>query len=102
MNKKTGEIKVDGELTTTEFIGLDIDKMPTEYAELSMFKSIPVVFILGYQLGLGNLIKTLGVKVKRMRQVPPNLSQPPCYSFSDESILVPKHHKARLYGVSWS
>ena len=48
-----------------EFIGLDVTKIPKEFAEFSLFgKEIPIVFILAYQLGLGNLLKTLNVNYK--------------------------------------
>lgn len=53
-----------------DFLGIDTTKAPHDYAELSMYgKAIPLVYILGYQLGLGNLLKTLGVDYLRVKRV---------------------------------
>lgn len=48
-----------------DFIGLDTTKMPSDMVEISLFgKDVPIVLVLGYQLGLGNLLKTLKVPYK--------------------------------------
>lgn len=45
-----------------EFLGLDTSKKPTDCADVSMLrKHIPLGVLLGYYLGLGNLLKTLKV-----------------------------------------
>lgn len=50
-----------------ELLGLDINRRPLEFAEVKIFsKAVPVVLVLAYQVGLGNLIKTLKAKVKRL------------------------------------
>lgn len=54
--------------TLEAFLGLPLDKKPVEIAEVDIFgKTIPVGFILAHQIGLGNLIATLGVEVRRVR-----------------------------------
>lgn len=53
-------------MTLEQFIGIDVNEVPVEYAEVNIFgKSIPIVLLLGYHLGFGNLMKTLGVKPRR-------------------------------------
>ena len=52
--------------TLFEYLHLTGDKLPLEYAEVNIFgKKIPLVFILGYHLGLGNLLKTLKLNPRR-------------------------------------
>ena len=47
--------------TIESIIGLDESKSPVEIAEVGIFgKEIPVGFVLGYHIGIGNLLKTLG------------------------------------------
>lgn len=49
--------------TIEDIIGLDMAKSPMEVAEVGIFgKEIPVGFILAHHIGLGNLLKTLGVE----------------------------------------
>lgn len=46
-----------------EFLGLDLSKKPTDCADVSMLtKHIPLGVLLGYYIGLGNLLKTLNVE----------------------------------------
>ena len=46
-----------------EFIGLDTSSAPKDCADLIVVsKNIPLGFVLGYYVGLGNLLKTLDVK----------------------------------------
>lgn len=53
-------------MSLEEFIGIDINNLPVEYAEVNIFgKNIPLVLILGHHLGLGNLLKTLNLKPRR-------------------------------------
>ncbi|MBE0438354.1 MAG: hypothetical protein IBX57_01110 [Gammaproteobacteria bacterium] len=48
-------------------IGLDLTKAPVEVADLKVFSaSIPLGFVLSYYLGIDNLIKNIGAKVKRV------------------------------------
>ena len=50
-----------------DLFGLDILKRPIEFVELKLFsKAVPIVLVMAYQVGLGNLIKTLGASVKRL------------------------------------
>lgn len=47
--------------TIETILGLDPSRVPVEVAEVGIFgKEIPVGFILGHHIGLGNLLKTLG------------------------------------------
>lgn len=50
-----------------ELFGFDVNKRPIEFVEVKLFsKAVPLVLLLGYEIGLGNLIKTLGATVKRL------------------------------------
>lgn len=50
-------------------LGLDAEREPVEYAEVKLKgKNIPVGILLGYQLGLGNLLKTSGCKFRREKR----------------------------------
>lgn len=54
--------------TLEDYLGLPLERKPVEIAEVDIFgKTIPVGFILAHQVGLGNLIATLGVEVRRVR-----------------------------------
>ena len=62
---KSGMVSIG---TLEEFLGLPLDKKPVEIAEVDIFgKTLPVGVILAHQIGLGNLIATLGVDVRRVR-----------------------------------
>ena len=53
-------------MTLEQFIGIDVNLAPVEYAEVNIFgKNIPLILMLGHQLGFGNLLATLGVKPRR-------------------------------------
>ena len=46
-----------------DFLGIDVSKKPTDCADVSMLrKHIPLGVLLGYYIGLGNLLKTLKVE----------------------------------------
>lgn len=83
------------------FLGLDVEKQPLEYAEVKLMgTAIPVVFLLGYKIGLGNLIKTTGVKIRRLpRRGKGNIfaeHEFPVY-FEDEILVFDKRdRKAEL------
>ena len=52
--------------TLEEYIGLNINAAPVEYAEVNIFgKSIPLILLLGHHIGFGNLLKTLKLKPRR-------------------------------------
>lgn len=55
--------------TIEDVVGLDKSKRPVEMVEVGIFGSdIPLAMILGHHIGLGNLIETLGSKVRRERK----------------------------------
>lgn len=93
MDDKTGQIILkDHHTTLLEFLGLGEDrKVPQDYAEIKMFgKPIPLAFILGYQIGLGNLLKTLDVKYERLTTVPSEMSSTHLIlRFKDEVLAIP-------------
>ena len=52
--------------TLEQYIGLNINIAPVEYAEVNIFgKSIPLILLLGHHIGFGNLLKTLKLKPRR-------------------------------------
>lgn len=52
--------------TLEELIGLNIQTLPVEYADVNIFgKNVPLVLMLGHHLGFGNLLKTLKLKPRR-------------------------------------
>jgi hypothetical protein len=62
--------------------GIPRAKRPVEIAEISIFaKAIPIAFVLGYHLGLGNLIATLGTSVRRV-------AKRERYELSDDEFIV--------------
>lgn len=67
---KDGAIHEKGKVTDLlTFLDVDTSKAPDDYAEINLYgKNIPLVCILGYHLGLGNLLKTLGVDYLRVRK----------------------------------
>lgn len=79
--------------TLEEFIGYDMKKAPLELAEVNIFgKSIPLVAILGYHLGLGNLMKTLKLKPRRVARKSRYDLAPDEYAipFKDEVLIFNK------------
>lgn len=93
MDNVNGMLTVNNqEISLLKLLGLsEGKKVPQDYAEIRMFgKPIPLVYILGYQMGLGNLLKTLKVDYQRLSVVPSNLHDTHLViRFKDESILVP-------------
>lgn len=84
--------------TLEEFIGLDMSLMPTEFAEVNIFgKNIPLVLILGYHLGLGNLMKTLKVSPRReARNKRLNLEEGEyAIKFKDEVLIFNRLHNKK-------
>lgn len=75
----------------TQFFNFDWTKQPTDYAEIRILgKKVPLGIILAYHIGLGRLIKTAGVNVKRLergRKHPPLTANEFAIKFDDE-ILV--------------
>lgn len=55
--------------TLPDILGLDRSKAPLEVAEMSVSnKILPVGLVLGYQMGLSQLLQTLGCEVVRLRR----------------------------------
>lgn len=49
-----------------DIMGMDISKSPIDMLEVNISgKTLPLVFVLGYYLGLGNLLKTIGAQFDR-------------------------------------
>lgn len=82
-------------ISLEEFLEIDLEKAPEDYVELDVYgKSIPMVLILGYQLGLGNLLATLKVNYLRQAKVTDELYKTHLIvRFRDEYILIPKRDK---------
>lgn len=58
------DIKNIGTIET--ILGFPVSKMPVDMAEISLFgEPLPLVFVLGYFIGLGNLLETVKAKVTR-------------------------------------
>lgn len=54
------------DMTLEKMLGIDNTKLPLEYAEVDIFgRAIPIVLILGYHIGFGNLLETLKIKYRR-------------------------------------
>lgn len=73
-----------------EYLHLTGDKLPNEYAEVNIFgKKIPLIFILGYHLGFGNLLKTLKLNPRREARGTRYKLEKDEYEirFSDESLI---------------
>lgn len=52
--------------TFEKIMGMDISKAPTDMLEVNISgKTLPFVFVLGYYLGLGNLLKTINAQFDR-------------------------------------
>lgn len=61
----SGKVESLGDIP--RFLGMESSKRPVEYAEVRLMGTpVPVVFLLGYKIGLGNLIKTTGVTCRRL------------------------------------
>lgn len=71
LTKDDNPVLLDGagetiNMTLEEFIGLNVNLAPSEYAEVNIFgKSVPLVLLLGHHIGFGNLLTTLNVKPRR-------------------------------------
>lgn len=63
----TEKLDVISELGSFErLMGMDISKSPIDMLEVNISgKTLPLVFVLSYYLGLGNLLKTIGAKFER-------------------------------------
>ena len=73
-----------------EYLNLDSTVTPIEYAEARIFsKNIPVGIVLGYKLGLSNLIEMLGAEVRRVGAGQRMNLQSHEYAihFSDETLI---------------
>lgn len=90
MDKKNGLIKVVDSIQSIEnFLNINLDKAPSDYIEVSLLgKTVPVIFLMGYWIGLGNLLKTLAVSYTRVKQVPTELKEGYlAVRFKDETLL---------------
>ena len=79
-----------------EFIGVDIFTAPVEYANCSVYgKPIPVVILLGIELGLDKLMKLLKVNPKRLETGTKIKLLPDEYSivFNDETLVFNRENK---------
>lgn len=76
--------------TFESFLGLDITKSPLDMLDINISgKTLPIVFVLGYYLGLGNLLTTIGAKFER-HQKGKRLSiedQQFAIKFADETLV---------------
>lgn len=93
MDPSNGLIEVDKVIyTLEEFLGIDTTKAPIDYAEIDLYgKSIPLVYILGYQIGLGNLLATLKISYLRESKVTDELLKSHiAIKFKDEYLVVKK------------
>ena len=82
--------------TIENFLGIDTSKQPIEFVEVKIFsKAVPLVLPLAYQLGLGNLIKTLKCKVTRLAPRSHYTLQPFEYqiNFRDEKLIFDKRDR---------
>lgn len=77
-----------------DFLGLPSDSEPVEYAEVGLMgKSIPVGILLAYRIGLGNLLKTSGVKFRRNprgQRINPIQDDEFGVRFEDETLVFSK------------
>lgn len=83
------------------FLGLDTGTEPVDYAEVGiMGKAIPLAVLLGYRVGLGNLLKTSGVKFRRIprgQRTDPIKDDEFGVRFEDETLVFSKQdQKAAL------
>ena len=96
--KKDKDIEILGDVDAV--FGIDNSKAPVEIAELSMFsKNIPLAFILGYSLGLMQLIKRLNAAYRRVPKGGQLNLEPNEYTvrFSDETLVFRKdQYKAAM------
>lgn len=80
--------------TLTDLLGIDTSRAPVEAAEMTVAnKVLPVGFVLGYQLGLSELIRLLGAEVSRHRRGERLSVGPDDYTlvFQDEVLVFSKH-----------
>jgi hypothetical protein len=85
---KLGEVQ-----TFEDFIGIDIEKAPVEFAELKVLgRTIPMGIILGYELGLERLMKLLRVVPRRVQAGTRVNLEAHEYSivFADETLVFSK------------
>ena len=74
-----------------EFLGVDTTKAPQDYAEMVIYgKTIPLVYLLGYRIGLGNLLKTLKIDYLRLRKQSEATEGFLTVRFKDEILAVNK------------
>ena len=83
--------------TALDFFGLNVDKLPVEYADVSVYgNEIPVGFVLAYEMGFENLLKELKTSYKRIpkgKAVPPLTPDEFTLKFADETIVLTRKHK---------
>lgn len=89
-----GQLKVVGSIE--EIIGLDQSRAPIELAEAKLFnKYVPVGIILGYEMGLTNLMKLLKVEPRRVpRGERANVSADEyAVQFADETLVFSREDR---------
>lgn len=82
--------------TIEDLVGLDIAKAPIEIAEAKMFnKYIPVGLVLGYEMGLTNLMKALKIEPRRVPRGERASVAADEYAvqFADETLVFPRQDK---------
>lgn len=97
---QSGEVMVDGTVRQSieEFLGLDVSKRPKDMAEVTIFsKDVPLVLVLAYQIGLGNLLETLGVKYRHGPKIRTPMNQQlqegeAVICFNDINLFYDKSH----------
>lgn len=90
-------------LTLENMLGLESEKAPVEFAELRvMGKTIPIGIVLGYEMGLSNLIKMLNVIPRRVHAGTRVNLEPHEYSliFNDETLVFSKDDKKATLIIS--
>lgn len=83
-----GQIQKVGKIT--QLLGIDRAMEPVNLAEIQVLgNDVPAGVMLGYQLGLGNLLKTSGVEYRRVKKGTPANLEPHEFSviFEDETLV---------------
>lgn len=82
--------------TIEEIISIPLETRPLEIAEIEIFgKSIPLGIVMAYHVGLGNLMKTLGVEPRRER-IGSNYNLQPndfILKFEDEALIFDRRNE---------
>ena len=92
--------------TITSLIGVDPYKIPVQSADLKIFsKAIPIGIALSFWIGLGNLLKTINAKFRRVpARSPLNLQPHEFYvKFRDETLVFDRNdEETALIMAGWN